>query len=255
MLKSNREKTILKQALIIIGIMAALYIFFLNPFLREGKSIMDEELERKTMEIKRYITRTGALPSKESFAKLDKENSALEEKFSKLVDFVDPGKERMPSQGAEAGLYFIEKLHSTMKRFEEDANSKGIKLPENLGFTDGMPKDSMVSVLLRQLEIMEFTIGILLKSGKIEIYSLKPLKAIEYIEPLTKELFYSEVPIQISLKTDNKALINMLAELKNSSPIISVKELHIKSNDVSSDVEATLVLSSFEVKRDANFIE
>lgn len=250
MLKTLREKNILKQGIIILAVMAGIYIFFLSPFLREGRLIMDEELERKISEMKRFITLTGTVPSKESFAKMDEDNISLEEKFFSLAEFIDPKKARLSEKDAEAGLYFIEKLHSTMKKFELEAGAKGAKLPENLGFGDGLPKDNMVPVLLRQLEIIEFAVSVLLKSQNSNIYALKPLKSIEYIEPVSKGLFYTELPVQISIKTDTKALINLLLELKNSSPAISVKELHVKSIDsVSGEVEISMVLSTFMIAR------
>ncbi|MCX5692695.1 MAG: Amuc_1100 family pilus-like protein [Candidatus Omnitrophica bacterium] len=251
MFKTPREKNILKQGLIIFAVLAGIYIFFLSPFLREGRSIIDEELERKISDMKRFITLTGTVPSKESFAKMEKEKNSLEEKFSDLVDFVDPKKARLSEKNAEAGLYFIEKLHSTMKKFESDSAAKGVKLPENLGFGDGLPKDNMVPVLLRQLEIIEFVVEILLKNGGSDVYALKPLKSIENIEPVSKKLFYTELPIQISIKTGTKTLMNLLLELKNASPVISVKELHVKSIEPDSgDVEISLVLSSFMVARE-----
>jgi len=250
MLKTPREKTILKQGLIIFVVLAGIYIFFLSPFLKEGRSIIDEELERKISDMKRFVTLTGTVPSKESFAKMEKEKKSLEEKFSGLVDFVDPKKARLSEKNAEAGLYFIEKLHSTMKKFESETTAKGARLPENLGFGDGLPKDSMVPVLLRQLEIIEFAIGVLLKSEGSDVYALKPLKSIEYIEPVSKDLFYTELPVQISIKTDTKTLMNLLVELKNAIPVISVKELHVKSIDASSgQVEISLVLSTFMIAR------
>lgn len=249
MSKSQAHKNMLKQGLIALGILIGVYVFFLSPFLKEGRSLMDEELEKKTAEIKRYITRTGSMPSKESFEKLDKESSELEKKFLELMDFVDPEKPRMSESGSEAGLYFIERLHTTMKKFEDIIGVKAIRLPGNLGFGDGLPKESMVEVLLRQLETVEFMVGLLLKSERIEISNLKPLKAIEYIEPVTKKLFYTELPVQVSVKTDNKTIANLLLELKNRSPIVSVKELHMKGIS-SGDIEVTCVVSTFMVARE-----
>ena len=254
MLKTQREKTILKQGLIALAVLAGIYIFFLSPFLKEGRSIMDEELERKIQEMKRFITLTGTVPSKESFAKMEKEKDSLREKFSSMVDFVDPKKARISEKDTEAGLYFIEKLHATMKKFEAASETKAVKLPENLGFGDGLPKNNMVPVLLRQLEIIEFAIGVLLKSEDSDVYALKPLKSIEYIEPVSKDLFYTELPVQISIKTDTKTLMNLLVELKNTTPVISVKELHVKSIDAGSgQVEISLVLSTFMISKDTTY--
>lgn len=251
MFKTQKEKTILKQGLIALAVAAGIYIFFLSPFLRESKTIIDEELERKIGDMKRFITLTGTVPSKESFFRMEKEKDSLEENFLGLADFVDPKKTRMSEKNSEAGLYFIEKLHSTIKKFESESSAKGMKLPENLGFGDGLPKDNMVPVLLRQLEIIEFTVGILLKNEGSDVYGLKPLKSIEYIEPVSKKLFYTELPVQISVKTDTRTFMNLLLELKNASPVISVKELHVKSIEPDSgDTEVSMVLSSFMVERE-----
>jgi len=248
MFKTPKEKNILKQGLIVLAVLAGIYVLLLSPFLKEGRSIIDEELDRKISDMKRFITLTGTVPSKESFAKMEKEKKSLEEKFSVLMDFVDPKKARLSEKNTEAGLYFIEKLHSTMKKFELEAAAKGAKLPDNLGFGDGLPKDSMVPVLLRQLEIIEFTVDMLLKNTGSDVYALKPLKSIEYIEPVSKKLFYTELPVQISIKTDTKTLMNLLLELKNASPVISVKELHVKSIEPDlGEVEISMVLSSFMI--------
>ena len=250
MLKSAKEKTILKQGLMVVGIMAGLYLFVFSPFMKEGSSILDEELERKTSEIKRYITRTGALPSKESFGKLEKEKGSLEEGLQELVDFVDPEKVRISESSSEAGLYFIERLHSSMKKFSDKTASGKVNLPENLGFGGGLPKEGMVDTLLRQLETIELVIDILLEGERIEFSAIKPLKSIDYIEPLSKEIFYTELPVQILMKTDTRSLVNLLLELKNRSPILSVKEVHIRSSESDTgDIEASLVLSTFRVAR------
>lgn len=252
MLKSGREKTILKQGLLIIGIMAGLYFFVLGPFLRDNTSILDDELERKTSDINRLFAATGTLPSKEGFDRLEKEKLALEDKLQDLIDFVDPQKPRISETESEAALYFIERLHSSIKRFSELSASKGIELPDNLGFGGGLPKDSMVEPLLRQLETVEMVIETLLESENIEIATIKPLKAMDYIEPLSKEVFYTELPVQISIKTDTETFMDLLLELKNASPVVSLKEMHVKSGDDigSGDIDASLVLSTFKIVRE-----
>lgn len=252
MLKLAREKAILKQGLIIVGVLVGLYVFLLSPFLKEGSSILDEELERKSAEIKKYIARTGSLPSKHSFSKLEKEQLLLQDRFQELVDFVDPKKIRISKSSTEAGLYFIERLHSSIKKFSKEGASKKISLPENLGFGDGLPKQSMVEILLRQLETVELVIDILLKNEDIEFSAIKPLRSIDYIEPLSKEVLYTELPVQVSVRTDTKALVDLLIALKNESPVVSVKEVHVKSSESSSgNIDISLVLSTFMVARNS----
>lgn len=251
MFKTAREKTIVKQGIVAIAVIAGFYFFVLSPFLREGSSILDEELERKTMEIKKYISRTGILPSKEGFEKLKKEGTGIESKLEEVMDFIDPQKTRVSEASSGAGLYFIERLHNSMKKFSESSFSGDIKIPENLGFGDGLPREDKVDSLLRQLETVELAVEMLLENSNAEFSAIKPLKAIDYVEPLSKKVFYTELPVQISLKTDTEALIKLLVGLKNASPIVSVKEVHVRNNKTSSDrIEVSLVLSAFKIARD-----
>jgi len=254
--RSGREKTILKQGLIVIGIIAGVYIFVLSPFFREESSIIGEELERRTGEIKKFISRTGTLPSKESFSKLEEEKMTMEEKLERLVDFLDPFTMRISESSTEEGLYFIERLHGSMKKFQEASGGRDIKLPENLGFGDGLPKESMVDILLRQLETVELVTDILLKSERIEFSAIKPLKSIDYIEPLSKEVLYTELPVQISIRTETEVLIGLLLELKNRRGVVSVKEIHIRSDESDTgDIDVSLVLSTFKVARIEQVVE
>ena len=233
------------------GVMIIVYLFLISPFFREGNAILDDELERKTEEIKKYIVRTGSLPSRDSFSKLNKDKDVLDGKLKELSDFVDPKKTRMSESTTEAGLYFIERLHETIKRFSEKTEGSGkIDIPENLGFGDGLPKERTVGILLRQLEVVEMVVDELLESKRIEISAIKPLKSIDYVESLSKEVFYTEMPVQVTVKTDTETLIDLLLELKNQSPVISVKELNIKSDEAESgNMEASMVLSTFKVAR------
>ncbi|MFH1854626.1 MAG: hypothetical protein ABH815_04865 [Candidatus Omnitrophota bacterium] len=250
MFKTAREKTIFKQGILTLAVAAGLYFFVLSPFLKEGSSILDEELERKTLEMKKYIARTGTLPSREGFEKLKKEETGMKSKLEELEDFIDPQKTRISETNSEAGLYFIERLHGCIKKFSEEASSRDIKIPQNLGFGDGLPKENMVDSLLRQLEIVELAVDTLLKNNSVEFSAIKPLKAIDYIEPLSKKVFYTELPVQISIKTGTEAFIGLLVGLKNASPPVSVKEVHIRSSETGVDqIEASLVLSTFKITR------
>jgi len=250
MLATKRDKTILRQGSIIIGIILALYFFIISPFLKEGTSILDEELERKADELKRYVMRSGPLPSEDGFVRLDKQRASLKKDLQTLSDFIDPLKVRASDVDTELGLFFIERLHADIKRFSEMATKNNIKIPENLGFGDGLPKDQMVDTLLRQLEIVEFAMESFLKTNHIEFTVIRPLKTINYIEPLSKEICYTELPVQLSVKTDTKTLVQFLLEARNHSPVVSIKELHVKAVDATSgDIEASLVLSAFKIER------
>lgn len=243
--KAQKQNIFLKQATVLFLILLGLYLFLINPFLKEGKNILDEELEKKIKEVKRFIRESGAMPSKEYYLKLESENKELKESFVKFKDFIDPKKEELPSDSSEAGLYFTERLHSLVKKIEGLSSQKGIKVPENLGFSETFPKQEQVPVLLRQLDIIELACDALLSEGISQLSSLKPLKPIERMDEKTDKLFLKEVPVQITLKCETAVFVKLLLKLKESSPVVAVTEMHIKSDEESGLIEASLVLSSF----------
>ncbi len=102
--KPPKQNIFLKQATVLFLILLGLYFFLINPFLKEGKNILDEELEKKIKEVKRFIRESGAMPSKDYFLKLETENKELEETFVKFKDFIDSKKEKLPSDSSEATL-------------------------------------------------------------------------------------------------------------------------------------------------------
>lgn len=206
---------------------------------------MDEELEKKVKEIKRFIRESGSMPSKEYYLKLESENKELLSTFEKFKDFIDPKIDKPPKDSSEAGLYFTERLHALVKKVESLSSPKGIKVPENLGFSEALPKKEMVPILLRQLDIVELACDTLLSEGANQISSVKPLKPIERMDEKTNKLFLKEAPVQITLRCDTAVLVKFLLKLKDSSPVITVTEMHIKSDEESGLIEASLVLSSF----------
>ena len=65
---------------------------------------------------------------------------------------------------------------------------------------------------------------------------------------MSKEIFYTELPVQISIKTTTNIFAGLLVGLKNASPIISVKEVHIRSGETDLNrIEVSLVLSTFKI--------
>lgn len=244
--KTQRQSVYLKQGIFILLILGALYLLIINPFLKEGRSLLDEELEKRLKDVKRFIRESGTMPSKEYFLKLESENKELEESFLRFKNFIDAKVSNVSLEdSAEVGLYFTERLHELAKRIGGLSNEKGIKVPENLGFSESLPKETLVPILLRQLEMVELACDTLLKEGTDEISSLKPLKPIDHIDPKTGKLFLKEVPVQIGLRCNTPAFVKFLIKLRESSPVIAVTEMHVKSDEEAGVIEANLIFSSF----------
>lgn len=245
MLKVQKQNVFLKQGIFILLSLGALYFLIIAPFLKEGRSLLDEELEKKIKDVKRFIRESGTMPSKEYFFELESENKELEAQFLTFKGLIDAKVGNMPEGSAEAGLYFTERLHELAKRIGGVSSEKGIKVPENLGFSESLPKEALVPVLLRQLEMVELACNTLLFEGTDEISSLKPLKPIDRIDPKTGKLFLKEVSVQIGLRCNNSTFVKFLIKLRESSPMIAVTEMHVKSDEEAGLIEASLVLSSF----------
>ncbi len=167
--------------------------------------------------------------------------------YQGLLSLIDPPVRYLPEGTAEAGLYFIEQLHITLKRLRRQANSLNIVLPESFGFSEEMPAESEnIELLLKKLDLVDRVTTSLMEQGVRKISLVKPLGAIEQRDSQTQELFYRQIPIQLSFSCDSAALVKFLYQMKNFSPALIVQDIIIKrAGGLSLQVE--MLLSGLEV--------
>ena len=172
------------------------------------------------------------MPKEEFVQALEDYLRRYERNYKQLKEFIDPAREYLPEGTQEAGLYFIEQLHITTKRLNRQANTLKIKIPDSFGFSEQLPEDAAdVVLLLKELDIVDRITTLLMEKGVKEISLVKPLSALEQRDGATQELFYRELPLQLSFSCNSSTLVNFLYQMKNFSPALFVKDIIIKRQE------------------------
>lgn len=231
---STDYKGLIKQSSIILFIILALYLALVRPLAKQGVNILQDQVNEAVVELEKYIPEKEEdfLPTEELVQAIKSSLAQDEQNYNILKSFVDPDKEYLPAGTQEAGLYFIEQLHITAKRLKRQGNTLKIKIPDSLGFSEEMPEDSRnVELLLKELDIVDRVTTLLMEQGVEEISLVKPLSAIEQRDQDTQELFYREIPVQLSFLCNSTTLVKFLFQIKNFSPALIIKDIIIRKKE------------------------
>jgi hypothetical protein len=238
----SKRKILIRRIAIGILLFLCLYLAFLKPLFKfERSRLLDEEIENRASRLESFSIEVGELPSEELFERLRKEVGQLDSEYKELISFIDPSKARLPEGASEAGLYFIERLHTLGKELERKAQVLGVSLPKTMGFSEDLPPSDMVGLLLRELEMVEESVQALIEKEVNSISLIKPLS------PMDKN-FYTELPLQLSFICDTDCLVKFLQDLKNKSPMYVVKDLHITPEVEEEKLKVDLIVSGLVVK-------
>lgn len=213
---------------IIIG---GLYLLLAGPFLNMRSKAMDEKLARDALELKHFVKSKSLLPSLENYERLRKETELLQGQNIELANFVGVASTYLPKGVNEAGLYFIERLHSVRKKLSAKASELKVELPPDFGFGEELPDAALVTFCLRQLDVMDKVVSSLIENKATSITLIKPLK-FEGLDAKEGGQYYKSVDMQFSVKCSAQVLIRFLTDMANSQPIIIVKNLQVVSDSL-----------------------
>lgn len=244
MAASADYKGLIRQSSIILFVILGLYLALVRPLAKQGVNMLQGQIDEALMELEKYIPEEEGelLPTEESVELLETSLAQNEQNYKVLKKFVDPERNYLPEGTQEAGLYFTEQLHITVKRLKRQASTLKIQIPEDFGFSEEMPADSQdVELLLKELDVVDRLTTLLMEQGVEEISLVKPLTAVEQRDQKTEKLFYRELPIQLSFLCNSSTLVKFLYQIKNFSPVLVVKEIIVKKkDDLSLQVEMLL---------------
>ena len=249
MAASADYKGLIKQSSVILFIILGLYLALIRPLAKQGVNMLQGQIDEALVELKKYIPEEEGelLPTEESVELLETSLAQNEQNYKILKKFVDPERDYLPKGTQEAGLYFTEQLHITVKRLKRQASTLKIQIPEDFGFSEEMPADSQdVELLLKELDVVDRVTTLLMEQGVEEISLVKPLTAIEQRDQKTEKLFYRELPIQLSFLCNSFTLVKFLYQMKNFSPVLVVKEIIVKKKDALS-IQVEMLLSKIVV--------
>ena len=242
-------KGLIRQFSLILFIVLALYLALVRPLAKQAVNVLQCQIDENVIQLEESLSKAGEgpLPGKESLKTLEAILAQEEQNYQKLANFIDPPKAYLPEGTEEAGLYFIEQLHITVKRLKRQANTLKINIPQSFGFSEEMPADTKdVKLLLKKLDLVDRVTTLLMEQGVDEISLIKPLGVLEQRDPKSQELSYRQFPVQVSFLCNSPALVRFLYQMKNFSPVLVVKDIIIKKGEDQS-LRVELLLSGLEV--------
>ena len=223
-------KGLVRQFSIILFIVLTIYLALVRPVAKQGVNLLQDQINEALVQLERYIPKEGGLlPTKESVRVLEAYLAQERQNYQDLRNFIDPPREYLPRGTQEQGLYFIEQLHIATKRLKRQANTLKIKIPDSFGFSKEMPEDAgNVQILLEKLDVVERVTTLLMEQGVEEISLARPLGMLEQRDSRTQELFYRELPFQLSFLCNSSTLVRILYQMKTFSPALIVKDIIIR---------------------------
>ena len=228
---STDYKVLVRQFSLVLSVILVLYLVLVRPLVQQGVKTLESEIRQTTTSLEKYIPKDekGLLPTEKVLKSLEKSVAQEKKNYAKLKEFIDPEQEYLPEDITEAGLFFIEQLHITTKRLKRQASTLKIEIPASFGFSEDMPENvEDVELLLKKLDLVDRLTTLLLEQSVKEVSLVKPLSMIEQRDEKTEKLFYRELPMQLSFLCSSSALVNVLYQMKNFSPVLVVKDIIVK---------------------------
>lgn len=212
-----------KNTLIALGILLAVSAF-LYIFKKGSTVVLSNNVNKLEELVRDYQANSDIVPSSAAITELEENNYENEKKLKQLQGVFDSNKQELPENVSDKGIYLFESLHSTTKLLERKSTAKKMLMPP-VDFLFDIPKEEDIPHLLKQIEMIDNVMGIVIEAGESEPESIVP-------QPLDKEekvLDYNKVSIQITMKTDLNSFVKVLSSINRHIPLYLVEELSLKS--------------------------
>jgi len=207
-----------KYILIVLAVLVALSIFL--RFNSKSKIIsLNNELKKQEEIIRKYQEGSGIVPSSLAITKLNDANKLNEKNLKKVLGVLDTKDSELPKDVSDKGLYFFQSLHNIMKLLEREATSKKMVLPP-VDFSVDVPREEDIPYLLKQIEMIDEIVSIIVNTGKCEIATIRPLP----VDKTKKFLNFEKLSLQIILNIDSNALVSIMSELNKHVPVYFIEE-------------------------------
>lgn len=207
-----------KYILIVLAILLVVSIF-LHSQSKKTISALTKELNKQEESIQMYQEETDIAPGPSSIAKLKESKGLNKEKLQKVLSIFDTREEELPLDISDKGIYFFQSLQASLKLLEREATSKKMILPA-VDFSVDIPQEEDIPYLLKQIEMIDDIMGMVINVGKCEISAIRP----NLIDNTKKILDFNKLSVQIILNIDSDSLIKVLSELNRFIPVYLIEE-------------------------------
>ena len=212
----------------IIIVLVILTVISALSFLGKKKKVasLGKNLEKEQQLIRKYQDESGITVDKLAITNLKATNSNNEKELLKISSLFDLKIEEMPKETSDTGLYFFQLLQATMKSLERKAAAKKMVIPP-VTFSTDAPKVEEIPYLLKQVKMIEDTMGAIIDAGKCEVETIKPLP----IDSKKQMFGFQKISIQFGLNINSDSFLVVLSELNKHIPVYLVESLSITSID------------------------
>ena len=187
---------------------------------------LDEQIKSKQGALKKLTLSGGILPNQEVMDYLVARQTALEQRYQRLVQTV-AAPPVADAAKADPQLYFQEQFHEVQRTLERLAAARGIAVPEQLGFPKELPPSDTVPRLLVQLSLMQEAAEVILEQGITVLSSLKVEDPETVPDDENTGAFLIRLPVRVRFAGSLPSLLKVLSAIQRSSPLIDVRSLHL----------------------------
>ncbi|MDD5005097.1 MAG: hypothetical protein PHS93_01160 [Candidatus Omnitrophica bacterium] len=206
---------------------------------------LNNDFKKQEELIRKYQNDTGIIPGSVAMVKLKESISSNEKDFRKVLSLFDTVKKDLPADVSDKGIYFFESLHTCLKELEREATAKKMILPP-VDFSVDVPREEDIPYLLKQIEMIQDIMGIILDAGKCEITTIRP----NPIDKTKKFLDFDKLGIQIILNIDSDSLAKVLSDMNSHVPLYLIEEFSasvIEQNKLKVSLVVSRILTGISV--------
>jgi hypothetical protein len=197
---------------------------FVYIYTKKTESSLSMNLFKQEEIFKKYEADSGMVLDVQAIAKLEGTNLAKQKELLNMQSLFDYKNAEFQSATSDIGIYFFEILYATMKTLERKATAKKMIMPP-VNFAIDAPKEEDIPYLLKQIEMIDDAVNIIIKTGDCELEAIKPAA----VDKAKAILDYSKLSIHITMKSGSDAFVAILSELNDRIPLYLIEELSIKS--------------------------
>jgi len=205
----------------LLVISAFFYIFSKKTMLN-----LSTDLSKQEELLQSYQRESDTVPGELAITRLKRTNALNELELKKLQSIFDSRKKDMPGDVSDIGIYFFESLYATTKTLERKATAKKMILPP-INFPVDIPEQEEVTFLLKQVEIVDDVLSMIIDTGNSEVEAIQP----QVVDKDNSIFGFIKLGLQITMRLDANSLVKVLANLNSHIPLYIIEELTVKSLD------------------------
>ncbi len=226
---ATREETRFIQRVIILFIVPLLICIFVSLKLSGRNEKVHDAIDEITKHIESGFEQYGILPIVKDVTKERGQVETMEAHFNRICTHTTMAPIAPPEDVVEKGVYFKKQLYLAHKGIKALATERNVSIPDAIGFSEALPSDKEVRLLLRKLETVSTVLTNIIRENIEAITVIKILDDVNVIGDDASGSPITEVLIRIDINCAKSSLVNILYKAGTLKPFIVVKDIGVKN--------------------------